>query len=294
MSTLQKSVLSVVLVAGIAAAGWVGMLRFLNEQANATVAVTVDYNDVVCAAALTGASPQAFLTELKAAGATHVALTEVSLSELADTDKLWSATRATSIPIMSLSPEARQRVIEQTEAKLPPSVPHSYQRYGQLPDLSTQLGDLGLGYDEAVEAAKAADLRIIARPRPDFVKTPPAIDASIKAAADIVLGNFNEVGEKIKEIERLELYQNQRQGLVVRIDGFGNIITNIAKLDKDKYSVHMADKKYVMNFYPNYDSAKDDDLFLIEGSGNTLEISLKNGSADDKLHVKVGEKITIS
>ncbi len=118
-------------------------------------------------------------------------------------------------------------------------------------------------------------------------------DVFAKAAADIVLGNFNEVGEKIKEIERLELYQNQREGIVVRIDGFGNIITNIAKLDKDKYSVQIAGRKFVMNYYPNYDSAKDDDLFLIEGSSNTLEISLKNGSANDKLHVKVGEKITI-
>ncbi len=36
-----------------------------------------------------------------------------------------------------------------------------------------------------MEAAEAADLRIIVRPRPDFVNTPPAIDASIKAAADI-------------------------------------------------------------------------------------------------------------
>jgi len=49
-----------------------------------------------------------------------------------------------------------------------------------------------------------------------------------------------------------------------------------------------------MNYCPDYDSANESELFLIEGSGNTLEISLKNGSANDKLHVKVGEKITIS
>jgi len=145
---------------------------------------------------------------------------------------------------------------------------------------------------ETLKHQRIIEIRQIPVPA-DASRTFHGRDVFAKAAADIVLGNFNDVGEKIKEIERLELYQNQREGIVVRIDRFGNIITNIAKLDKDKYSVQIADKKYVMNFYPNYDSAKDDDLFLIEGSGNTLEISLKNGSANDKLHVKVGEKITI-
>ena len=146
---------------------------------------------------------------------------------------------------------------------------------------------------ETLQQQRIMEIRQIPVPA-DASRTFHGRDVFAKAAAYIVLGNFNEVGEKIKEIERLEFYQNQREGIVVRIDRFGNIVTNLAKLDKDKYSVHMADKKYVMNFCLNYDSAKDDDLFLIEGSGNTLEISLKNGSADDKLHVKVGEKITIS
>ena len=115
-----------------------------------------------------------------------------------------------------------------------------------------------------------------------------------KAAANIDLGNFDGIGEKIKETKRLELYLNQRQGIVVRVDRFGNIITNLAKLDKDKYSVQIAGKKYAIDFYPNYSSAKDNELFLIEGSCNTLEISLKNASAVEKLNVKVGEKIKIS
>jgi hypothetical protein len=146
---------------------------------------------------------------------------------------------------------------------------------------------------ETLKEQKIIDIRRIPIPA-DASRTFHGRDVFAKAAADIVLGNFNEVGEKTKEIERLELYQNQREGIVVRIDRFGNIITNLAKLDKDKYSVQMTGKKFVMNYCPDYDSAKYNDLFLIEGSGNTLEISLKNGSADDKLHVKVGEKITIS
>lgn len=146
---------------------------------------------------------------------------------------------------------------------------------------------------ETLKEQKIIDIRQIPIPA-DASRTFHARDVFALAAANISLGNFNGIGEKIKQIERLELYQNQREGIVVRIDRFGNIITNLAKQDKDKYSVQMAGRKYVMNYCPNYDTAKDDDLFLIEGSCNTLEISLKNGNANDKLNIKVGEKITIS
>jgi S-adenosylmethionine hydrolase len=146
---------------------------------------------------------------------------------------------------------------------------------------------------ETLKLQKIMEIRQIPVPA-DASRTFHGRDVFAKAAANIDLGNFDDVGEKIKEIERLELYLNQREGIVVRIDRFGNIITNLAKQDKNKYSVQMVGKKYVMNYYPNYDSAKEDELFLIEGSGNTLEISLKNGSANDKLHVKVGGKITVS
>jgi S-adenosylmethionine hydrolase len=146
---------------------------------------------------------------------------------------------------------------------------------------------------ETLKQQKIFEIRQIPSPE-DASKTFHGRDVFAKIAANIDLGNFNTVGEIIEKIQKLELYLNQREGIVVRIDRFGNIITNLAKLDKDKYSVQMAGKKFVMNYSPNYNSAKDGELFLIEGSCNTLEISLKNASAVDKLHVKVGEKITIS
>lgn len=119
-------------------------------------------------------------------------------------------------------------------------------------------------------------------------------DVFAKAAANINLGKFNTLGQKIKEIEKLEFYRNGRQGIVVRIDNFGNIITNLPKQDKDKYSIKIGEKKYQMNYYPNYDSAKKDELFLIKGSNNTLEISLKNKNANKRLNLSIGEKIKIS
>jgi len=119
-------------------------------------------------------------------------------------------------------------------------------------------------------------------------------DIFAKAAANIDSGNFETIGEKIERIEKLELYKKGRVGTVVRIDRFGNIVTNLPSQDKDKYSVVIDGEKYVMGYCPSYDTAKEDELFLIEGSSSTLEISLKNGNANDKLHAKTGGKIKIS
>ncbi len=118
-------------------------------------------------------------------------------------------------------------------------------------------------------------------------------DVFAKSAAKIDLGHFDTIGPKIEEINKFELYQNAREGLIVRIDNFGNIITNLPKENKTTYSVKVEDKSYRMNFYPSYHSAGDNELFLIEGSCNTLEISLKNGSAYEKLHVETGKRIEI-
>ena len=114
------------------------------------------------------------------------------------------------------------------------------------------------------------------------------------AAANINLGRFDTVGEKTEDIEKLELYRSENEGIIVRIDTFGNIITNIPNRQKQKYSVEIGQRRLEMNFYPIYASAKDNELFLIEGSNNTLEISLKNAAASDKLHVKTGQRVIIS
>jgi len=146
---------------------------------------------------------------------------------------------------------------------------------------------------ETLKNQRIIEIRQIPIP-PDASCTFHGRDVFAKAAVNIDLGNFSDVGEKIKEIEKLELYLNQREGIIVRIDRFGNIVTNLQKQDKDKYSLQIADNKFVMNYSPDYDSANEGELFLIEGSSDTLEISLKNGNAGDKLNVKIGDKITIS
>jgi len=146
---------------------------------------------------------------------------------------------------------------------------------------------------ETLKEQEIVDMRQISIPG-DASNTFHGRDVFAKAAASIELGHFDSLGKKTEEIERLELFQDGREGIVVRIDRFGNIITNLPNQDKDTYAVEIGDERYQMNYYPNYYAAGDDELFLIEGSNNTLEISLKNGKAIDKLHVKTGRKIKIS
>ena len=146
---------------------------------------------------------------------------------------------------------------------------------------------------ETLKEQKIIDIREIPIPT-DASNTFHGRDVFAKAAANIDLGHFDTLGSKTEEIKSLELYRKAREGLVVRIDRFGNIITNLPKEDKTTYSLKFGEKSCRMNFYPNYHAAKENELFLIEGSCNTLEISLKNGNANDILQVQTGRKIEIS
>ncbi len=136
------------------------------------------------------------------------------------------------------------------------------------------------------------DIRQIPIPA-DASRTFHGRDVFAKAAAKSNQGRFETIGEKIEKIEKLALYLEDRTGIIVRIDSFGNITTNLAKQDKTEYTVAIDEKKYTMQYYPNYDLSQEGELFLIEGSNNTLEISLKNASANDKLHLRPGTRISI-
>ena len=146
---------------------------------------------------------------------------------------------------------------------------------------------------ETLQQQKIIDIRNIPVPQ-DASNTFHGRDVFAKAAANIDLGNYDNLGPKTSNIEKLELHQRGKEGMVVRIDSFGNVITNLPNRGKNEYSVKTELRSYRMNFYPNYRLAKDNELFLIEGSCNTLEISLKNDNANKKLHLQAGARIEIS
>ena len=120
-------------------------------------------------------------------------------------------------------------------------------------------------------------------------------DICAKAAAKLDSGHgIASLGKPAKTIQPLHFHKKGREGEVVRIDHFGNIITNLSCLPGEKrYAATLGKEKMNLPFYATYAEAKSDELFLIEGSARTLEISVKSGSAKQKLHPKIGEHIRI-
>jgi len=145
---------------------------------------------------------------------------------------------------------------------------------------------------ETVKKQEIIEIRVIPIPE-DASRTFHGRDVFANAAANIDRGGFDALGPTIDEMEKLVLYHKGRMGTVVRIDRFGNIITNLPSEGKPAYSVDIEGRRSRMDFYPNYNVAVDDELFLIEGSCKTLEISLKNGNANERLKLKTGKRIEI-
>lgn len=145
---------------------------------------------------------------------------------------------------------------------------------------------------ETLKDQKIMSIRQLLVPK-DASRTFHGRDIFAKAAVNIDLDPNSTLGEQIEEMEKLEFYSNGREGMVVRIDSFGNIVTNLPTRNKDTYLVQVDEKKYTMNFCETYSDAKGDELFLIEGSCKTLEISLKNGSANSILCLKAGQRLSV-
>jgi len=77
------------------------------------------------------------------------------------------------------------------------------------------------------------------------------------------------------------------------VDHFGNIITNLPHINKASYNLKYKNIEKMLKFYETYAEAPENSLFLIKGSSNTLEISIKNNKAIKKFDVGVGDKIEI-
>ena len=120
-------------------------------------------------------------------------------------------------------------------------------------------------------------------------------DVFAKAAAMLEKRvKIEQLGKKTTVKAKLDFYLKGREGEIVRIDNFGNIITNLSSLNKSSYKVKAKNLNQRLDFYNTYDSAPSNKLFLIKGSSDTLEISIRNADASKKLKLQVGDKIEIS
>ncbi len=95
-------------------------------------------------------------------------------------------------------------------------------------------------------------------------------------------------------MQTLAFHRDQREGEVVRIDRFGNIVTNLPHTRVGSYRLRAAeDAERELTFYETYAAAPDGELFLVEGSSRTLELSLKNGRAIDYISLHIGDHLRL-
>lgn len=121
-------------------------------------------------------------------------------------------------------------------------------------------------------------------------------DVFARTAAELEKGTgLEHLGEAVEIASKFEFHLDlkNRIGEIVRIDTFGNIVTNLPHIGKQKYTVTFGKFMQQLSYYETYEAASENVLFLIEGSSKTLEISLKNAKAINQLLVQVGELILI-
>lgn len=179
MTSPQKLTIALLLLFGLLGGLWSARNRMAVEAANRTVALCIDDLEVRQLAALTGHKPEALLAQLKAAGATHVAVSERTVGDLLQSGELHGQGG-----LLVGSPQIAQSTITRVLAAGLGLVPDTCNIRGLLPVGGT-MPELGVLYDpHACTAIKAAGLQIVARPMPDYLLTPKAVEASLQGAKD--------------------------------------------------------------------------------------------------------------
>jgi S-adenosylmethionine hydrolase len=97
---------------------------------------------------------------------------------------------------------------------------------------------------------------------------------------------------------RLDLPAPERLGLAVRghvwhVDRFGNLITDIPGAWVSPTALVEVGGEEVSGLRTHYGAAGDGELLALIGSGGTLEISLRNGSAADRLSAGSGDRVNV-
>ncbi|MEW5762281.1 MAG: SAM-dependent chlorinase/fluorinase [Bacillota bacterium] len=158
--------------------------------------------------------------------------------------------------------------------------------------------DNGLLYPAATRAGVAAIVELDVPEDASF--TFHGRDVFAPAAARLAAGMpFSGLGKAGTFTVRLNFTPAGREGEVVYVDRFGNVVTNLPPLPgRRSYTVTAIGKEEVyfkseLPFFSAYADAPEDVLFLITGSGGTLELSVKNGAAAPRLGVRVADRMVI-
>src|SRR5262249_18056164 len=119
-------------------------------------------------------------------------------------------------------------------------------------------------------------------------------DIFAPVAAHLVMGTpVESVGPRIIDCVKLpfpapRLQGGRMIGMVMRIDKFGNLITNLRLNDLGReFSIKVAGLP-ITKLCQSFSEADPGELFAIEGSAGFIELALNQGSAADRLNVERG------
>ena len=124
-------------------------------------------------------------------------------------------------------------------------------------------------------------------------------DIFAPVAAHLALGTpIESVGPRIVDFVKKALPKPRPQGdklvgTVLRIDKFGNIITNLKRshLGKD-FAIRVAGLS-ITRLCANFSEAEPGEFFALEGSTGFIELALNRGSAADRLKIGRGAEIEL-
>lgn len=118
-----------------------------------------------------------------------------------------------------------------------------------------------------------------------------------KKVADV--GEWREGLEKYM-VEGFFVSMDKAEGRIGRVDGFGNLITNIPRALIEKKMAHGASLKVFLDnkeeparFVKTYEDGNKDELIALFSSSDHLELCVKNGNATDIFPVKAGDSLEV-
>ena len=113
--------------------------------------------------------------------------------------------------------------------------------------------------------------------------------------------DVNEFGPAAKEclkfvIPEPKLSKGKLRGEIIHVDGFGNLVTNIAaeSLRGRKIAAITVGRKRIERMVRSYSEIKEGQVGALMGSSNLLEIALNQESARQALRSRVGSAVTIT
>ena len=102
---------------------------------------------------------------------------------------------------------------------------------------------------------------------------------------------IDSVGPRI--VDFIRLADSTPRPTVLRVDKFGNIITSLRREDlSEDFAIRIAGLE-INRLLSHYGEAQPGEFFAIEGSTGYIELSLNQGSAADRLHVRRGAEIEV-